>query len=271
MDPVAIGAALALASAALHAAWNLRLKASEDPLRLAAQAIPTVTVAATPFVAIVWLVSGRPGLPLAGWLLAVVSGLIELAYFHLLSAAYRRGEISSVYPVARGTAPILAVAVSVAVLGERLGPLQWAGVAALVIGVWLARPGAAGRLALGPALATGVCIAAYSAVDRLGVRTGPVWLYAWATFAAMSVFLAPWGRGPRQPAAPLVGLLTVAAYSLILLALSLAPLAVVAPAREAGVVVVAIWGVYRLHEGERAAAKLAGAGAVVLGALLLVL
>jgi drug/metabolite transporter (DMT)-like permease len=270
MDPVAIGAGLALVSAALHAAWNLRLKASDDPLRLAAQAIPIATLAVTPFVAVSWLLSGRPGLPLVGWLLAALSGLLELAYFRLLSTAYRRGEISSVYPVARGTAPILAVVVGVIFLSERLGPLQWAGVASLLGGVWLARPGPAGRLALVPAVATGVCIAAYSAVDRLGVRTGPVWLYAWATFAAMSLFLAPWGRGPRQAAAPMVGLLTVAAYSLVLLALSIAPLAVVAPAREAGVVVVAVWGVFRLHERERAAAKLAGAAAVVLGALLLV-
>jgi hypothetical protein len=65
--------------------------------------------------------------------------------------------------------------------------------------------------------------------------------------------------------------LTIAAYSLVLAALSVAPLAVVAPAREAGVVVVAVWGVYRMQERERAAAKLAGAGAVVLGALLLVI
>jgi len=271
MDPIAIGALLALASAGLHAAWNLRLKASDDPLRLAAQAIPIATLAATPFVATFWLVDGRPGLPVQGWLLAVASGGLELGYFHLLSAAYRRGEISSVYPVARGVAPVLAVATGVVVLGERLGPVQWAGVAALVGGVWLARPGAAGRLALAPALATGVAIAAYSAVDRLGVRTGPVWLYAWATFAAMAIFLAPWGRGPRQSSAPLVGLLTVAAYSLVLAALSIAPLAVVAPAREVGVVIVAVWGVYRLHEGDRAGAKLAGAGAVVMGGLLLVL
>ena len=270
MDPVAVGAALALASSGLHAAWNLRLKASDDPLRLAAQAIPIATAVATPFVALYWLFDGRPDLPPAGWILAATSGLLELAYFHLLSTAYRRGEISSVYPMARGTAPLLAVAVGVALLGERLGPLQWAGVAALVGGVWLARPGAAGRLALVPALATGVCIAAYSTIDRLGVRTGPVWLYAWATFAAMAIFLAPWGRGPRQAAAPVVGFLTIAAYSLVLVALSVAPLAVVAPAREAGVVVVAVWGVYRMHERERAAAKLAGAGAVVLGALLLV-
>ncbi|HEX3220580.1 MAG TPA: hypothetical protein VHU77_11305, partial [Candidatus Limnocylindria bacterium] len=69
MDPVALGAALALASAGLHATWNLRLKASADPMRTAATAIPLVTLLGTPFVAVAWWLAGRPMLPLAGWLL----------------------------------------------------------------------------------------------------------------------------------------------------------------------------------------------------------
>lgn len=270
MSPVALGAALALASAGLHAAWNLRLKASDDPMRTAAQAIPTVTLLGTPLVAGAWWLNGRPMLPLEGWLLAAGSGALELVYFTLLSRAYQRGEISSVYPVARGTAPLLAVVVGVALFSERLLPLQWAGVGALLVGVWLARPAAGGRGGLLLPLSIGASIAAYSALDRLGVRTGPVWLYGWATFASMSVFLAPFGRGTRAPGAPAIGLLTIAAYSLVLLALSIAPLAVVAPAREAGVVVVAAWGILQLGERERAAQKLIGSLAVVAGGLLLI-
>jgi drug/metabolite transporter (DMT)-like permease len=209
-------------------------------------------------------------LPLEGWLLALGSGGLELVYFTSLSRAYQRGEISSVYPIARGTAPLLAVVVGVALFAERLQPLQWAGVAALLLGVWMARPVGVGRGGLFLPLAIGASIAAYSALDRLGVRTGPVWLYGWATFASMSIFLAPFGRGQRRPGAAAVGLLTIAAYSLVLLALSIAPLAVVAPAREAGVVVVAGWGIFRLGEGDRAVQKLIGAVAVVVGAFLLI-
>jgi drug/metabolite transporter (DMT)-like permease len=270
MDPVALGAVLALASAGLHAAWNLRLKASDDPLRTAAQAIPTVTLLGTPLIAIAWWLNGRPMLPLEGWLLAVGSGGLELVYFTLLSRAYQRGEISSVYPIARGTAPLLAVVVGVALFAERLVPLQWAGVAALLLGVWMTRPVASSRAGLLLPLTIGASIAASSALDRLGVRTGPVWLYGWATFATMSVFLAPFGRGPRGAGIAAVGLLTIAAYSLVLLALSIAPLAVVAPAREAGVVIVAGWGIFRLGERERAIQKLIGSLAVVVGAVLLI-
>jgi drug/metabolite transporter (DMT)-like permease len=270
VDLVALGAGLALLSAGLHAAWNLRLKASDDPLRTAAQAIPAVTLLGTPVVAVAWWLNGRPGLPLGGWLLALGSGALELVYFTLLSRAYQRGEISSIYPIARGTAPLLAVLVGVALLAERLLPLQWLGVGALLVGVWMARPTAASRASLVLPLAIGASIAAYSALDRLGVRTGPVWLYGWAAFAAMSLFLAPFGRGPRRRGAAAVGLLTISAYSLVLVALSIAPLAVVAPAREAGVVVVAGWGIFRLGESERAAQKLIGSVAVVAGAFLLI-
>jgi drug/metabolite transporter (DMT)-like permease len=223
----------------------------------------------TPVVAAAWLASGRPGLSWRGWALAAVSGLVELAYFHTLSAAYRRGDVSSVYPVARGTAPVLAALAGILLLHERLSPLQVAGVVVLVAGVWLARPPIAARSALVPAMLTGVLIATYTTIDTLGVRLGPFWLYAWAVFAATSLWLLPWaGRGLVSQALP-VGALTIGAYGLALAALSLAPLALVAPLRESGVVVVALWGVVRLGERDRAALKLSGAAAVLAGAALL--
>jgi len=261
--------ALAFGSALLHAAWNLRLKAAADPLRLAAVALPLGTLLVTPGVAAAWLAGGRPGLPWQGWALAAVSGLVELAYFHALSAAYRRGDVSSVYPVARGTAPVLAALAGVVLLGERLTPLQSAGVVVLLAGIWLARPPVSSRAALAPALLTGVLIAAYTTVDRLGVRLGPFWLYAWAVFAATSLWLLPWARPALAVQALPVGVLTVGAYGLALAALSLAPLALVAPLRESGVVVVALWGVLRLGERERAPLKVGGAAAVLAGAALL--
>jgi len=232
-------------------------------------ALPLGTALVTPVVAAAWLAGGRPGLSWQGWALALVSGLVELAYFHTLSAAYRRGDVSSVYPVARGTAPVLAALAGVLLLHERLSPLQAAGVVVLIAGVWLARPPVATRSALAPALLTGVLIAVYTTVDALGVRLGPFWLYAWAVFAATSLWLLPWaGRGLVSQALP-VGTLTIGAYGLALAALSLAPLALVAPLRESGVVVVAVWGVLRLGERDRAALNVGGAVAVLAGAALL--
>src|SRR5438105_14151592 len=95
------------------------MKASENPLSLAARAMTLGTVVSLPPVATLWLIQGRPGLPFAGWLLALGSAMLELAYFITLSTAYRRGELSVVYPIARGTAPLLAVGVGVGVLGGR--------------------------------------------------------------------------------------------------------------------------------------------------------
>ena len=232
-------------------------------------ALPLGTALVTPVVAAAWLADGRPGLSWRGWALAAVSGLVELAYFHTLSAAYRRGDVSSVYPVARGTAPVLAALAGLVLLHERLSPLQAVGVVVLVAGVWLARPPIAARSALAPALLTGVLIAAYTTVDALGVRLGPFWLYAWAVFAATSLWLLPWARRGLVSQALPVGALTIGAYGLALAALSLAPLALVAPLRESGVVVVALWGVLRLGERHRATLKVAGAAAVLAGAALL--
>lgn len=274
MTAAAVAVTLAFGSAVLHAAWNLRLKTTADPLRVAAVAVPLGTLLLTAPVAGVWLAAGRPGLPWQAWALAGLSGLVELVYWHALSAAYRKGDVSSVYPVARGTAPVLAALVGLVLLRERLTPLQAAGVVVLVAGIWLARPPVGSRAALLPALLTGVAIATYTTVDRLGVRLGPFWLYAWAVFVATALWLLPWaGPGLRQAAqvarAAQVGALTVAAYGLTLAALSLAPLALVAPLRESGVVVVALWGVLRLGERERAPLKLGGAAAVLAGAALL--
>ena len=265
----AFAALLALSAAFFHAAWNVRLKAAEDPLRLAAQAIPVGTLLAAPAVAVAWLAGGRPGLSGPGWALAGLSCLLELAYFHLLSAAYRRGEVSAVYPVARGTAPLLAVAFGLGVLRERLGPVQAVGIALLLAGIWLVRPPRGRRASLGLALLTGVSIAAYTAVDRIGVRLGPFWLYSWLMFAALSLALVPWRGESRAAGAPAVGLLMVGSYGLVLAALSFAPLALVAPLRESGVVLVSLWGVLRLGEREGAPFKLAGAAAVLAGAGLL--
>ncbi|MDQ6773333.1 MAG: EamA family transporter [Candidatus Dormibacteraeota bacterium] len=264
-------AGLVLLSAVFHAGWNILLKTSADPLRLSARAIPLATLVVTPFVVAAWLWTGRPGLRWQAFPIVLASGATELAYFACLSRAYRRGDISSVYPVARGTAPVLAVAIGLALLGERLDTWQVAGVLALLAGIWLARPPRTDRAALPPALLVGACIAIYTALDRVGVRLGPAWLYSWLIFVSMSLFLLPFRGRARMAHEVPVGLLSLAAYSLILLALSLAPLALVAPLRESGVVLVALWGVLGLGERRSAGYKVAGAGAVLAGASLIAL
>ena len=85
----------------------------------------------------IWWLGGQPSLPAQGVALGVASGVVEAAYFILLAAAYRRGDLSVVYPVARGTAPLLAVAIGVGLFGERLGVAGSIGVVALLAGFLL--------------------------------------------------------------------------------------------------------------------------------------
>jgi drug/metabolite transporter (DMT)-like permease len=244
---------------------------------------------ATPATAVAWLLTGRPGFSLAaaGW--CVLSATLELTYLWLLSTAYRRGELSVVYPIARGSAPLLAVIVGLGLLHERLTGLQLAGVGILLLGILaVALPQTGGRATL-PALLTGVAIAAYTAVDRVGVRLSTPWLYGWLLVVLLAVAIPvsmwvaarlarvrPDSRGEADTAAPLtrsraalIGIFLWGGYLLVLWALSLAPLSVVAPVRETAVVGVAVWGVWRLRERKAATLKLAGAGATLVGVALL--
>jgi drug/metabolite transporter (DMT)-like permease len=261
-----------------HAGWNALIKASDDPLDVSTRAVISGTLLALPPVAVAWFLTGRPGMLLGGWLLALVSAAVELAYFVFLSEAYRRGDLSVVYPVARGSAPLLAVVIGLVVLGERLRPLELAGVLCLLAGIWAVRKPAAAGKALAPALATGVMIALYSDIDRVGVRLGPPWLYGWALWLFTAILLAlltrlHTNRGskltPDWPRSIAAGSLMTLAYFLVLFALSLAPLSVVAPLRESAIVLVTAWGVFGLGERRGAWLRLGGAGAIVIGVALL--
>jgi drug/metabolite transporter (DMT)-like permease len=269
---------LVLLAAVLHAAWNALLKASENPLSLATRALTWGTVVSLPPLAVAWIVAGRPGLPLAGWLLAVASAFLELLYFITLSTAYRRGELSVVYPIARGTSPLLAVLVGLLLLGERLHPVAGVGVVALLAGMWAVRRPTTAGSALWPALLTGVLIAAYSSLDRIGVRLGPPWLYAWLLWFFAAIFLNAFATLRRVPRSRLtdeprlslaVSALMTGSYFIVLYALSIAPLAIVAPLRESAIVLVTAWGIWRLGERRGAWLRVAGALAILAGIALL--
>lgn len=273
---IALALVLVFAGAGMHAAWNVLLKGSSDPLRVSQRALVVGTgLFAVPVLAL-WAATGRPGLSPAGWACVGVSALAEVLYFGFLSRAYRHGELSFVYPIARGSGSLLAVGLGLVALGERLSPLQLLGVAALLAGIWaVRRPSGSGPL--GAALATGACIACYIVVDRIGVRQGPPWLFGWMVFALCAVMLTAWLRW-RPSALPVpawrtslaVGSLMTTVYYLVLFALAIAPVAVVAPARESAIVLVSAWGVLRLREREGLTLKLAGAAAILAGVVLLV-
>lgn len=296
MDPWII--ALVAVSAVLHLAWNVRLKTSGDPLRAATIGILAGCVAVVPIGFAVWWLDERPPLPAEGIALGVTSGVVEAAYFILLAAAYRRGDLSVVYPVARGTAPLLAVIIGVVVLGERLGVAGSLGVIALLAGfLWLQRPWraialarrtgrvgarkAAGDSAILFALATGVMIATYTALDRVGTRQMDVLVYAAILWVTCAVVLVAWVAvvaggdllryGPEASRRAAVGgVLTLGAYLCILVALSVAPMSAVAPLRESATVFAAAWGAVRMGEARdaREAVRRIGASVLIVGGAL---
>ena len=288
MDPLALG--FIAFAAVLHAGWNILLKTAGDPLRTATVGMAAVSVVLVPIALGFWVALDRPAIPPGVWAIGLVSGLLEATYFITLTAGYERGEMSVVYPLARGTALVLAVVIGVVILGERLAPLAMAGVALLVAGLlvvqrpWrLAAQGRRDRAAAGFALLTGIVIAAYTALDRTAVTQTPPWLYAAILWPITAVTLILVDRvrvrtttrpiPPIDPPTAIIGgFATFGAYGFVLAALSRAPLAIVAPLRESAVVIISAWGVLRLREAGAAregAIRIAGSALVLLGAVAL--
>jgi drug/metabolite transporter (DMT)-like permease len=264
--------AFALTAAVLHALWNLLLARAPDVEAATVVALLTSELVFIPLVVVVWHVE-RAVWP---WLLA--SGLLELAYFALLAAAYRRAPLSVVYPIARGGAPVLVLLVSVVVLGHGTTAHQAAGVALVVFGILLVRglahPDPVG-LAFGAAIAC--CIAGYTLIDKQGIRyAAPVpylelsMILPTLAYAGMVIRLrsAAVVRAAFGPAPVVAGIATFVAYGCVLAALSRAPAASVAAVRETSVVVAAALAAVVLKE-RVTRGRMLGACAVVAGIALL--
>jgi len=258
--------ALALAAAGFHALWNLLLARAPDVEAAAAVALLVAEIAFIPLAVVVWHADSGV------WPWLVGSGLFELAYFTLLATAYRKAPLSVVYPVARGGAPVLVLAVS---LGTTW--LQAGGVLLVVAGVLLVRGLREANgigLALGLAIAT--CIAGYTLVDNSGIEhanpvtylelsmIGPTVLYA----GAVAHLKGPGAiRRAVGPATVVAGLATFVAYGFVLAALSRASAASVAAVRETSVVVAAALAAIVLKE-RVGPVRIAGAVLVVAGVAL---
>jgi drug/metabolite transporter (DMT)-like permease len=204
------------------------------------------------------------------------SAALELAYFALLAAAYARADYTFVYPVARGTAPVLVLVISVVALGAPVGVAAAAGVLAVAAGVLLVRgvgTAAPGRKAVVLALAVGGCIAGYTLVDDRGVTHAAAVPYFEAALLATTIPYVAAVAALRGPAAlraaagvrsAAAGVGMVGAYVLVLAALERAEAAPVAALRETGVLIAAAGAA--LTGRERVPPRrLAGAALVVAG------
>ena len=265
--------ALALGAAFLHAFWNLILARAPDVEAATAVALVAGVVAFAPVTVLAWDAE-REVVPFL-----VVTSLLQLTYFVLLAAAYGRAELSFVYPIARGSAPVLVLIAGVLVLGEAASAAEVGGVLLVAAGVLLVRGvgGQARASDLGLALAIAACIAAYTLIDSRGIEYASPIVYQELSMILPAVgFLALALRRRGGPAvrsaiglpAVAAGLFAFGAYVLVLAALERAPAAPVAAVRETSVVIATALAAPLLRE-RVGFARLAGAILVVLGVALL--
>jgi drug/metabolite transporter (DMT)-like permease len=265
--------ALTLAAAFLHALWNLLLARERDPQAATAVALVAPVIVFAPVAAVVWEVDARV------WPFIAVTACLQTLYFALLAAAYGRADLSFVYPVARGLAPVLVLVVGSAAVSQGASFAQALGVLVVAVGVVLVRGPKGHADVRDGALALGVagCIAAYTLVDKHGIAyAAPIVYLELSMLPAALGYAAGFGalagrarlRGQRLLVPALAGVLSFVAYVLVLAALERAPAASVAAVRETSVVIATALAVPFLGErvGRR---RLAGAVAVTSGIALL--
>jgi drug/metabolite transporter (DMT)-like permease len=266
---------LVLAASFAHAGWNFLAKGAEGGAGFVWLCAALGTLIWVPALAVALAV--HPGeLDWAAIGLMAGSGALHALYFTLLQRGYAEGDLSLVYPLARGTGPLLSGAAAIVFLGERPSALALAG-ALIIVGAVFSLAGRHGtREAVGFALLTGVAIASYTLWDKHAVgpaELSPV-VYYWGSNLIVVLILTPivLRRGVQWDLrrAAGVGLLSPLAYVLVLFALARAPVSIVAPARETSILIGTLLGTTVLAEGQRQR-RLLCASAIVVGVTALAL
>jgi drug/metabolite transporter (DMT)-like permease len=268
---------LVLTAALLHAIWNALIKGASDRLlALGLIAAGHVTVG------VVLIVLFAPPAP-AAWPFIALSTVIHFFYYAFLLNSYRLGDLSHVYPISRGIAPVLISFGALIFAGENLPPAAWGAVFIVSFGIiilaWGGGRGSTGTKAVGAALLTGAMIASYSVVDGMGVRVSqsPLgyigWLFFFEIYVAGYILWRQRARLAALPARTWViglsgGFLSAAAYGLVIFAKNIAPFGAVSAVRETSVIVAALIGIILFKErpwGRRLiAAAIVAAGIVLL-------
>ncbi len=250
---------LVLGAATLHAVWNALVKVSSD--RLAITAIMVMSQAAVAFVAVQFLPYPEP----ESWRYIAVSAVLSTAYGLFLIKAYEYGDLSHVYPISRGSAPLIVAVVSVVIIGEALSRQAGVSIAVITIGIMSltftrGTEGLREPRAIFFALGTGLFIASYTVVDGLGARVAgnphsyafwlhllngiPITLIA-IYFRRKSVLEA--ARLSWKPGV-ISGVVSLVAYWIVIWAMTQAPIAMVSAVRETGMIFAVLIGVFVLKE-----------------------
>lgn len=286
--------ALVILAGLIHAIWNIAAKKAGGDVRFVAFTALMMMVLWAPLG--LWL--GWGTVPLWGakeWALVSASGVVHVVYYIILLRGYRKSDLTVVYPLARGSGPLLSSLVALFLLDERLTLLGAFGVAAVVGGVFLIAGGPGlFRAALDPVkkarvlagmaygLATGVLIATYTVVDGYAVKVAlmsPILVDYFGNFVRLFLLVPPL-LADRATAASLwraqwkyalvVALLSPISYVLVLFAMQTAPLSHVAPAREVSMLFAALIGGQLLGEGDRVP-RILGAACIAFGVMALAL
>jgi drug/metabolite transporter (DMT)-like permease len=283
--------ALVVLAGLIHAGWNIAAKKANGDARYAFFiALFTVVLWSPVGLYLAW--QQLPQWDAWAWACVLASGFIHVLYFIVLLRGYRKADLTVVYPLARGSGPLISSLVAIALFGEHIAATGFAGLAAVVLGVFLVAGGPGiwrqahsveqrARLGQGMlyGLLTGLCIASYTLVDGYSVKAlqlSPMLMFYMAC-CVQALLLVPalqdralarqhWRR--QWKSALLVGALSPVSYVLVLYALQLAPLSHVAPAREVSMLFAALLGGHLLREGERGA-RLLGAACIGLGVVAL--
>lgn len=292
MSLTALG--LVVLAGLIHACWNIAAKKAGGDARFAFFSAFLMMLVWAP---LGWWV-GRdvvPGWGRVEWLLVLASGVLHVFYYVILLRGYRKSDLTVVYPMARGTGPLLSSLVAITLLGEQISALGVAGIAGVVVGVFLIAGGpgllraahdpvARKRVHKGMVygVVTGVFIASYTVVDGYAVKVvlmSPILVDYMGNFVRVAL-LAPsvlrdlptagqlWHTQWRY--ALLVAVVSPVAYVLVLFAMQQAPLSHVAPAREVSMLFAALIGGQLLGEGDRTA-RLLGAILIAAGVMALAL
>ncbi len=274
MDPFVFTAVLL--AAACHAGWNAAIKRGLEPLTTTV----LISIGAAAVSAVFVPLVGAPA-P-AAWPFVIASVLIHLLYFASLIESYRAGDMGQVYPIARGSAPLMTALASTAIVGEPLGILPWLGIILLAAGViLLSLPGSRdlqklNRRAVGFALLTAVTICGYSLVDGLGARhAGSPNAYSLALFIGIAPGMVAYAlarhgakafaASSRHWATGLAGgALQLGSYGIAIWAMTIAPIAIVAALRETSTLFGAVIAVAFLKEPLRTS-RIAAALLIVCG------
>ena len=267
MTPLSL--VLILLSALAHSTWNLLLKRSTDQELFVWWLLVAASVLLMPLgVVLYWI---HP-LGQTGWLFVLATVVLHILYFLLLGRGYARADLSLVYPIARGVGPMLVPVLAVVFLRETISGLAIAGIVAIVVGIYAVSLSGAIRQLLGRPLSllrnpgtryavlTGLTIATYAIVDKRGVSHVQPFLYMYLMTLGCALGLSPyvlskwgvraisgeWRANPKSIIA--AGLLTFLGYGLVLTAFSISRVSYVAPAREVGIVLGVLMGVFILKE-----------------------